>query len=106
MTRATPTTTWLARNETASIPWIIEKAAAARTATTRPANGLPVLVVTQNPVTAPISMVPSTPRSRTPLRWVRIAPVPARTTGVPEDTATTRDWIRTQSFIGCPPQLG
>ena len=56
-----------------------------------PTHALPTSVVAQNPVTAPISIMPSTPKFMMPLRWVSISPVPASTSGVPATIATAMD---------------
>src|SRR5690606_34788351 len=52
--------------------------------------GLPVMTVAMKPVTAPPSIVPSTPRVRTPDRSVTSSPSAASASGVPARIAPAR----------------
>ena len=49
----------------------------------RPSQALPVETVVEKPATAPISIIPSTPRFRTPARSAKISPIAANSSTVP-----------------------
>jgi len=88
MVSARPDTIWLARKPTTRIAWIEDVASAARppivVASNRTIQSGPVMCCTlQKAVTAPISIIPSTPRLRTPERSARSSPTEANTSGVP-----------------------
>ena len=70
-------------------------------AATSPIHGLPVDRVAENPATAPISIIPSTPRFRTPARSAKISPIAAKSSTVP--VATPAAAISPRS-IRCPPR--
>ncbi len=59
---------------------------AAIIAATMPTSATPVTEVTAKPVTAPISIMPSTPRLRTPLFSTTSSPSAARSSGVAAPT--------------------
>src|SRR5690349_16102725 len=65
---ASPETIWFARSVTTRKAWINASAAPARAATTTASPRDPVRWTPQNPITAPTSIIPSTPRFRTPER--------------------------------------
>ena len=55
-----------------------------------PSHGLPVATTVENPATAPISIIPSTPRFRTPARSAKISPIAANSRIVPVATPAAR----------------
>ena len=59
-------------------------------ATTTPSQGLPVAAALANPATAPMSIIPSTPRFRTPERSAKISPMAANRMIVPLVTPAAR----------------
>ena len=63
---ASPVATWLATSERVSTAKISESAIAAAAPATMPIAELPVIVAVAKAVTAPVIIIPSTPRLRTP----------------------------------------
>ena len=59
-------------------------------ATARPSHGLPVDTTVEKPATAPISIMPSTPRLSTPARSAKISPMVAKRSTVPAATPAER----------------
>jgi hypothetical protein len=85
---ARPDTIWFARSVTTRNAWISAIAAPANAATaiasTSTSEPAPRRLWTaQNPVTAPTSIIPSTPRLSTPERSARSSPSAAKRRGVP-----------------------
>ena len=76
-----------------------EPAAPAIAATVMASSGLSVFSPVKNPMTAPMSIIPSTPRLRLPDFSVISSPTVANTRGVP---ATTQD-ARNSTMIMPPP---
>ena len=60
-------------------------------ARTSPSQGLPVETAVENPATAPMSIMPSTPRFRTPARSAKISPIAANSRTVPRGDAGSQD---------------
>ena len=85
---ARPETIWLARSVITRKAWIAAIAAPASAATTTAAaSAIPVFAWTcctvQKPITAPTSIIPSTPRLSTPDRSASSSPSAAKSSGVP-----------------------
>ena len=101
---ARPVATWLVTSESVRNPNRRAKAAPTRTAANTPSQGEPVVMATPNPVTAPITIIPSTPRLRTPERSTTSSPIAAIKSGV----AAVAMVIRTDSsmFRGLPAPQG
>ena len=72
-------------------PWTRLSRPPASIATTTPSHGLPVDTAVEKPATAPISIIPSTPRLRTPLRSARISPIAANSEDRPARDARGQD---------------
>ena len=89
---ARPETTWSARNGMVITPWTRLSRPPASIATRTPSHGLPVATPVAKPATAPISIIPSTPRLRTPDRSAKISPIAAKSRMVPLATPAARTW--------------
>ena len=89
--RARPDTTWSARRWIVITPCSRLKAPPASIAMITPSQGFPVEAATENPATAPISIIPSTPRFRTPDRSAKISPIAAKSRMVPDGDAGGQD---------------
>ena len=87
----------------ANTPWSRLRTPPATIATTSAIHGLPVATTVENPATAPISIIPSTPRFSTPDRSAKISPIAANSRTVPVPTPAARtSWksIRRGSSVG------
>ncbi len=80
---ASPETIWFARSVTTRNAWIAAIAAPAIAATRIASVSEPVRCTAQKPITAPTSIIPSTPRLSTPERSVSSSPSAAKSSGVP-----------------------
>ncbi len=85
---ASPETIWLARNVIVTKAWIDAISAPASAATMIPAASAIAVVgwkrcTDQKPITAPTSIIPSTPRFSTPERSASSSPSEAKRSGVP-----------------------
>src|SRR6476660_8629658 len=92
--RARPLTTWLARSPTVTTAWREAIAAPARIAPRIPTQALPLQIVKATPASAPISIIPSTPRLRTPERSLSSSPRQAKRIAVPAGIAAARTATR------------
>ncbi len=99
ITSAKPETIWLARMVTLRKACTNASSAAAPIPPNIPAVTLEVAWATRNADTAPINIIPSTPRLTTPTRSVSSSPSPASTSGVPAATAAARVTTSTPSFM-------
>ena len=88
---ARPDTTWSARRWIVMTPWSMLSSPPASIAATTPSHGLPVDSATENAATAPISIIPSTPRLSTPDRSAKISPIAANSRIVPLATPRGQD---------------
>ena len=67
-------------------PWMRASEPLTAIAASRPSARLPVAWAVANPLSAPINIIPSTPRFRTPPRSANTSPMVAKSTAV-------LDWI-------------
>src|SRR3954447_23025924 len=88
--RARPDTTWSARRWIVTIAWRSARRPPTSIAAMTPIHGLPVDRVVEKPATAPMSIIPSTPRFRTPARSAKISPIAANRNTVPVATPAAR----------------
>ncbi len=104
---ARPETIWFTRMVIDNTAWMRAIAAPAtmeaRTASSSTSAVAPcVFCETKNAVTAPMSIIPSTPRLSTPERSASSSPRPARTSGVPKAIADTRTAMTMFEFMASP----
>ena len=88
--RASPDATWFARNMSVSTPNNIDIMTPATAPATIPSAQLPVVNVAINAHTAPTSIMPSTPRFKTPDFSATSSPVAASSSGVAALTTVSR----------------
>ncbi len=100
---ARPLTTWSPRRVMLTKAWsrLINPPASIPART--PHHGEPVFRPKMKPVTAPISIIPSTPRFRIPDLSANISPIVAKSIGVPARIEATRVAMTKAAFI--PPPL-
>src|SRR3954469_25090870 len=87
---ASPDTTWSARRGIVTTAVSSEMRPPAAIARIRASQGLPVETAVEKPATAPMSIIPSTPRFRTPARSAKISPIAANRNTVPVATPAAR----------------
>ena len=97
--RASPDTTWSARRWMVMTPWTRLSRPPASIAARTPSHGLPVLIAIEKPATAPMSIIPSTPRLRTPLRSAKISPIAANSEDRPARDAGRQDGDRVHQAV-------
>ena len=81
--RDNPDTIWSASKWIVTTAWRRLRAAPASIAAATPSHGFPVATTVAKPATAPISIMPSTPRFTTPARSAKISPRAAKNRTVP-----------------------
>ena len=79
---ASPVATWLVTSVSVRNPNSSENSAPTTMAAITPSHGEPVDSATPKPVTAPITIMPSTPRLSTPERSTTSSPTAAMSSGV------------------------
>ena len=100
---ARPDTTWSARRWIVTIAWTRLISPPASIAVARPSQALPVETAVEKPATAPISIIPSTPRFRTPDRSAKISPTAANSSTVPVAMPAARMSVQVHSVTGRRP---
>ncbi len=95
---ASPLTTWSAWSVITMKAWIWLMRPANNMAASTPIHGLPVAMVTLKPVIAPISIMPSTPRFKTPERSEKISPSVAKSKTVPLATPACRMMMKSMLY--------
>ncbi len=79
---ARPVATWLVTSVSVRKPNSSENSAPTMMAASTPSQGEPVVRATPKPVTAPMTIMPSTPRLSTPERSTTSSPIAAISSGV------------------------
>ncbi len=98
MESASPEATWLAMNVRAATAKMRPMAMPAAIPARMPRTGLPVCTVTAKAATAPMDMMPSVPRFRTPDFSVTSSPTAAMISGVPATMVANR---MAERRLGC-----
>ena len=100
---ARPDTIWLARSVTHKKAWIDENSAPATLPPISASHSEPDASPIWNAITAPISIMPSTPRLSTPDFSASSSPSAARAIGTAAPTAAASVRMKAVSFMPAPP---